>query len=84
MTTPATRLVTEDVARMDAAPPSPGRDLPWMALDRYAWLLDEAHDLFVALADDDLDAATTHLAHLAVSATVWLDAALAVGGTRQD
>lgn len=53
----------------------------WSAPDRMAWLLEEVHDVYVALADGDVVAAREHLAHLGAMAVRWL-AAAQVGAPR--
>lgn len=67
-----------DRALLDSAEP-PG--VGWSAPDRMAWLLEEVHDVYVALADSDVAAARQHLAHLGAMAVRWL-AAAQVGAPR--
>jgi len=48
--------------------------IAWNAPDRMAWLLEEVHDVYVALADGDVVATRKHLAHLGAMAVRWLAA----------
>ena len=66
-----------DRAILDSAEP-PG--FGWSAPDRMAWLLEEVHDVYVALADGDVVAAREHLAHLGAMAVRWLAAAQVAPG----
>lgn len=54
------------------SPEPPG--VGWDAPDRMGWLLEEVHDVYVALADGDVVATRQHLAHLGAMAVRWLTA----------